>query len=57
MNPTFALIDNTLESGRVNRYHAAPTVAPQNDAHHQWNAAMLLLYITEGNCSKEALIE
>lgn len=50
-------LDNTLESGKVLRYHAAPTVQPQTDAHHQWNVAMLLLFITNNSCSRAAILE
>lgn len=35
----------TLISGEVRRYHAAPTVAPQTIAAHCWGVAMILYYI------------
>jgi hypothetical protein len=39
---------NTLESGRVARYHAAPSVAPQTVGLHSWGVAVLAVYITGG---------
>ena len=48
---------NTLESGRVTRYHCAPSVAPQNLAHHQWNVAVILLHLTGNNLSETLLLE
>lgn len=36
---------NTLESGEVLRYHAAPGVTKQTDAHHAWGVAVLALHI------------
>lgn len=38
---------NTLESGRVTRYHAAPTVSPQALGHHSWGVAVLCMALTE----------
>ena len=46
---------NTLESGRVMRYHAAPTVTPQMLGHHAWGVAVIALYLTGGNPSAELL--
>ena len=51
------LLDQTLESGKVTRYHAVPTVKPQTDAHHQWDAFVILMYITENCISRSAIIE
>lgn len=48
---------NTLEAGRVVRYHAVPTVQPQNVGHHSWGVAIIALFITGGNASKELLTE
>lgn len=48
---------NTLEAGRVTRYHAAPSVAPQNVAHHSWNVAVLALHITGGSASNNLIRE
>lgn len=50
-------LDNTLESGKVVRYHCAPTVRPQTVAQHSWNVAMIALYISEGACSRALLLE
>jgi 5'-deoxynucleotidase YfbR-like HD superfamily hydrolase len=36
---------NTLESGEVLRYHAAPGVTKQTDAHHAWGVAVLAMFI------------
>lgn len=47
----------TLETGRVIRYHAAPTVQPQNVGHHSWGVAILALYITNNTASPELLRE
>lgn len=47
----------TLETGRVVRYHAAPTVQPQNVGHHSWGVAILVLYITNNTASPELLRE
>lgn len=51
------ILHNTLEAGKVVRYHAVPTVKPQNVAHHSWNVAMLLIYISDNLCSRELLVE
>ena len=40
---------NTLEAGRVARYHAAPTVAPQTVGLHSWGVAVICLYLTSGD--------
>lgn len=48
---------NTLESGRVTRYHAAPTVAPQTNGLHQWGVLMIVFYLTDGDVSKALLTE
>ena len=48
---------NTLEAGRVARYHAAPTVAPQTVGHHSWGVAVLCLYVTGGEASRELIIQ
>lgn len=45
----------TLQAGEVVRYHAVPTVAQQNVAHHSWGVAVICLYITGGEASKELL--
>ena len=47
----------TLESGRVTRYHACPTVAPQTDAAHAWGVALLCIYLTGGNASAELVAD
>jgi 5'-deoxynucleotidase YfbR-like HD superfamily hydrolase len=47
---------NTLESGRVMRYHAAPTVQAQQLGLHAWGVAVIALYLTEGEASKELLV-
>jgi 5'-deoxynucleotidase YfbR-like HD superfamily hydrolase len=44
----------TLESGRVSRYHAAPTVQAQTVGLHAWGVAVLVLELSD-NCSKELL--
>ena len=46
----------TLESGEVTRYHAVPTVQPQNLAHHQWNVAVIGLFLWP-TMRKELLVE
>lgn len=46
---------NTLEAGRVARYHAAPTVAPQTVGQHSWGVAVLCLYVTGGKASHSLL--
>ncbi len=48
---------NTLESGRVRRYHAVPTVEVQTVGLHSWGVAVLCLYITGGNASRELLMQ
>jgi 5'-deoxynucleotidase YfbR-like HD superfamily hydrolase len=50
-------LDNTLESGKVTRYHCAPSVRPQSIAHHSWNVAMLAVFVTDSICSRSLLIE
>lgn len=49
--PDYARAANTLEAGRVARYHAAPTVAPQTVGQHSWGVAVLCLYVTGGEAS------
>lgn len=49
-------IVTTLDSGEVTRYHAVPTVKPQNLAHHQWCVAMLAIYLWP-QLRKELLVE
>lgn len=46
---------NTLEAGRVSRYHAVPTVAPQTVGLHAYGVAVLCLYITGGEASAALL--
>lgn len=46
---------NTLEAGRVVRYHAVPTVGTQTVGLHSWGVAIILLYLTEGNVRAELL--
>jgi 5'-deoxynucleotidase YfbR-like HD superfamily hydrolase len=46
MMPQNLRVLNTLESGEVTRYHAAPGVKPQTDAHHAWGVAVLAIHIT-----------
>lgn len=46
----------TIESGRVARYHAAPTVAPQTVGLHSWGVAMIVLYLTQGQASSALLV-
>lgn len=48
---------DTMEAGRVLRYHAAPSVQPQTVGLHSWGVMILALYITNGNASRELLIE
>jgi 5'-deoxynucleotidase YfbR-like HD superfamily hydrolase len=47
----------TLMAGEVTRYHAVPTVRPQTDALHSWNMIALALFITNGQASRDLLIE
>lgn len=47
---------NTLESGRVLRYHAAPTVAPQTVGQHAWGVMLLVIYLTNGLASRKLLL-
>lgn len=46
---------NTLEAGRVARYHAAPSVQPQTVGLHSYGVAIILLYLTEGTASAALL--
>lgn len=39
---------NTLESGEVLRYHAAPGVDKQTDAAHSWGVAVIAMYLVPG---------
>lgn len=48
---------NTVEAGRVIRYHAAPTVQPQTVGLHSWGVAVLALHITGGSASGGLLRE
>lgn len=48
---------NTLLSGLVTRYHAVPSVRPQTTGQHQWGVAVLMIYLTEAQCSVCALME
>lgn len=45
----------TLEAGRVARYHAAPTVAPQSVGLHSYGVAVLCLHLCGGCTSAELL--
>ena len=45
----------TLEAGRVARYHAAPTVAPQSVGLHSYGVAVLCLHLCGGYPSAELL--
>ncbi len=47
----------TIETGRVSRYHAAPSVQPQTIAHHSWGVLMIALYITGGKASRNLMLE
>lgn len=53
------LLQQTLESGRVIRYHAVPSVHQplQILAHHQWNVAVLLMHLTDFKVSAQLLME
>lgn len=44
-----------LESGRVLRYHAAPTVQPQTDGLHSWGVGVIVWYLTAGQASANLL--
>lgn len=50
-------LHHTLQSGKVLRYHAAPSVTPQSLAHHQWGVAALVMELTNFNCSAMLLAE
>lgn len=50
-------LHNTLESGKVVRYHAVPTVKPQTISQHSWSVAILVMYITEMTCHANLLME
>lgn len=54
-----SLLHETLEAGRVIRYHAVPSVHNplQNVAQHSWNVAILVMHITGFDCSLELLME
>lgn len=45
----------TLEAGRVARYHAVPTVAPQSVGLHSYGVAVLCIYLCGGYPSAELL--
>ena len=46
---------NTLEAGRVSRYHAAPTVQAQTVGHHSFGVAVFVMYLTGGTASAALL--
>ncbi len=48
---------NSIEAGRVQRYHNAPTVQAQSDGQHMWGVALIILYLTGGIPSRTLLIE
>lgn len=50
-------LDNTLESGKVLRYHAVPTVRPQTIAQHVYGVMVLGIYIAAENVSLALLTE
>lgn len=50
-------LSNTLLSGLVTRYHAVPSVRPQTLGQHQWGVAVLMIYLSQGQCSRAALME
>lgn len=45
----------SLRGGKVERYHTIAGVS-QSVAEHTFNAAHILYYITDGQCSKESLV-
>lgn len=53
----FTRLYNTLEAGKVSRYHAVPTVRPQTVGQHSWGVAVLLWHITQGQASAQCLME
>lgn len=53
MNTQLQRLINTLESGEVTRYHAVPSVRPQNLAHHCWNVQCILAYLLPDIGSRE----
>lgn len=57
MDNSIERILNTLEAGRVLRYHSAPTVQPQTDGLHSFGVAVLALYVTNGEASGALLRE
>lgn len=57
VNATEKHTAETLEAGRVARYHAAPTVQPQTDGLHSWGVLVIALFLTGGEASRELLIE
>lgn len=57
MNATIPRLTQTLQAGEVVRYHAVPTVRPQTDALHSWNMLAIALFLTNGEASRELLIE
>lgn len=50
-------IENLLTSGRVIRYHAAPSVAPQTLDSHCWGVASLVWYLSNGLAPSGLLAE
>lgn len=46
---------NTLEAGRIRRYHAVPTVEAQTVGLHSWGVAVLLMYIVGDDISAALL--
>lgn len=53
----FQRVANTLEAGRIRRYHAVPTVEAQTVGQHAWGVVILCLYVTGGEASRELLIQ
>jgi 5'-deoxynucleotidase YfbR-like HD superfamily hydrolase len=53
------LLNQTLDGGRVIRYHAVPSCHNplQDVAQHSWNVIILLMHITDFKCGANLLME
>jgi 5'-deoxynucleotidase YfbR-like HD superfamily hydrolase len=54
--PFATRVANTLEAGRVLRYHAVPSVRPQSVSCHSWGVLILVLAICP-DASRELVLE
>lgn len=56
MNFGVEALAHIRESSYVRRWHTTRVIGDQNLGHHQWNVAMIAMYLTSGECSRALLV-